>query len=161
MIYLSPLADEIQEQLQGVVPEAIVLSVGGGGLLCGVQQGLSRVGWTNVEILAVETEGRGHYSLYTVCQSVCPSDCLFPGRDVYRGGQFRSCEGRRKSCFAAEDQHHRIHIGCASSDPCHPDLPHRHLLRCGDRQRRGLGSGRIGGCRSLLYIVLLLSYWLS
>eukprot|EP01036_Dinobryon_divergens_P027971 gene27971-36840_t len=52
----STLIDEIQEQLNGVVPEAIVLSVGGGGLLCGVQQGLSRVGWSNVEILAAETE---------------------------------------------------------------------------------------------------------
>lgn len=53
----STIIDEIKEQLNGVVPDAIVLSVGGGGLLCGVQEGLSRVGWSDVEIIAVETEG--------------------------------------------------------------------------------------------------------
>lgn len=41
----------------GVKPDAIVLSVGGGGLLCGVAKGLDDVGWGNIDILAIETEG--------------------------------------------------------------------------------------------------------
>jgi len=38
----------------------MVLSVGGGGLLCGVMEGLSRQstpGWTNTNVVASETEG--------------------------------------------------------------------------------------------------------
>ena len=42
---------------QGPRPDAIVLSVGGGGLLCGVVEGLRRNGWDDVPIVAVETEG--------------------------------------------------------------------------------------------------------
>ena len=35
----------------------LVLSVGGGGLLCGVIEGLIKVGWPDVPVVAVETEG--------------------------------------------------------------------------------------------------------
>lgn len=42
---------------QGPRPDAVVLSVGGGGLLCGVVEGLRRNGWADVPIVAVETEG--------------------------------------------------------------------------------------------------------
>ncbi len=38
-------------------PEAIVVSVGGGGLLCGILHGCAEVGWTDVPVVAVETEG--------------------------------------------------------------------------------------------------------
>ncbi|QXI36663.1 pyridoxal-phosphate dependent enzyme [Pseudomonas xantholysinigenes] len=41
----------------GVKPDAVVLSVGGGGLLSGVVEGLQRNGWHDVPVLAVETEG--------------------------------------------------------------------------------------------------------
>jgi L-serine/L-threonine ammonia-lyase len=41
----------------GEKPGAIVLSVGGGGLLSGVVEGLHRHDWTDVPVLAVETEG--------------------------------------------------------------------------------------------------------
>lgn len=41
----------------GVTPDAVVLSVGGGGLLCGVAAGLARNGLESVPIVAVETEG--------------------------------------------------------------------------------------------------------
>lgn len=51
----STVADEIVRS--GVRPAAIVLSVGGGGLLSGVVQGLHRNGWTDVPIIAVETAG--------------------------------------------------------------------------------------------------------
>lgn len=38
-------------------PDAVVLSVGGGGLLCGVLEGLQRNQWSDVPVLAVETVG--------------------------------------------------------------------------------------------------------
>lgn len=38
-------------------PGAIALSVGGGGLLCGVVQGLQEVGWGDVPVIAMETFG--------------------------------------------------------------------------------------------------------
>ncbi|MEL6526682.1 MAG: pyridoxal-phosphate dependent enzyme, partial [Chloroflexota bacterium] len=38
-------------------PDAVVVAVGGGGLLVGVLQGLHAVGWADVPVLAVETEG--------------------------------------------------------------------------------------------------------
>jgi L-serine/L-threonine ammonia-lyase len=45
----------------GFEPDAVVLSVGGGGLLCGVAQGLRRNGRTAVPIVAVETEGAASF----------------------------------------------------------------------------------------------------
>lgn len=41
----------------GPKPEAVVVSVGGGGLLCGVIEGLHRNNWADVPIVAAETEG--------------------------------------------------------------------------------------------------------
>jgi L-serine/L-threonine ammonia-lyase len=41
----------------GVKPDAVVLSVGGGGLMCGVIEGLRRNGWDGVPVVAVETIG--------------------------------------------------------------------------------------------------------
>ena len=54
----ASLVSEIKEQLNGIVPEAIVLSCGGGGLLMGVRRGLEAVGWlSDVAVVAVETRG--------------------------------------------------------------------------------------------------------
>ena len=38
-------------------PDEVILSVGGGGLLCGVLQGMHAVGWESVPLVAVETAG--------------------------------------------------------------------------------------------------------
>jgi L-serine/L-threonine ammonia-lyase len=46
----------------GIKPGAIVLSVGGGGLLCGVAEGLHAVGWSDVPIIAVETAGASSFA---------------------------------------------------------------------------------------------------
>ncbi|XP_026211565.1 serine dehydratase-like [Anabas testudineus] len=40
-----------------VKPGAVLVSVGGGGLLCGVIQGMKDVGWMDVPIVALETVG--------------------------------------------------------------------------------------------------------
>ena len=55
----STLVDEVAQAAitTGWVPDMVVLSVGGGGLLCGVLQGLQRNGWGHVPVLAAETEG--------------------------------------------------------------------------------------------------------
>lgn len=42
---------------QGPKPDAVVLSVGGGGLMCGVLEGMHAVGWHGVPLVAVETDG--------------------------------------------------------------------------------------------------------
>jgi L-serine/L-threonine ammonia-lyase len=53
----STIVDEICEQMDGKKPDAIVLSVGGGGLFNGVAQGLDRNGWQDVTMIGVEVEG--------------------------------------------------------------------------------------------------------
>ena len=51
----------------GFKPGAVVLSVGGGGLLSGVVEGLQRNGWADVPVLAVETTGAA--SLHAAMQA--------------------------------------------------------------------------------------------
>ncbi len=46
----------------GVRPGAIVASVGGGGLLCGIIEGLHAIGWNEVPVLATETEGAASFA---------------------------------------------------------------------------------------------------
>jgi len=51
----ASLVDELK--VAGPMPDAVVVAVGGGGLMCGVLQGLHRCGWANVRVIAVETQG--------------------------------------------------------------------------------------------------------
>ena len=54
----ASLIEELRDDLHGVPPDVIVVSVGGGGLMCGVVRGLRSVGWEDkVRLVAVETEG--------------------------------------------------------------------------------------------------------
>lgn len=55
----ATLVDEVFRS--GLEPDAIVLSVGGGGLLSGVAEGLHRNGWGHIPILAVETDGAASF----------------------------------------------------------------------------------------------------
>lgn len=52
------MAGEMEE-----APGAVVCSVGGGGLLCGVVQGLEEVGWGETGVMAVETRGADSLAL--------------------------------------------------------------------------------------------------
>ena len=64
----AKMIDEIAEQMEHTRPDAIICSVGGGGLFCGIMKGLERASWGDVDVLAVET--RGADSLHTsLCQS--------------------------------------------------------------------------------------------
>lgn len=56
----ASMIDEVVAE--GVRPDAVVLSVGGGGLLAGVDEGLRRNGLGNVPIYAVETEGMASFN---------------------------------------------------------------------------------------------------
>jgi L-serine/L-threonine ammonia-lyase len=51
----ATLIDEVVRQ--GVAFDAVVLSVGGGGLLCGIAEGLARNNLADIPIVAVETRG--------------------------------------------------------------------------------------------------------
>ena len=61
----ASLVDELAAA--GYKPDAVLLSVGGGGLLSGVVEGLKRNGWHDVPVLAVETEGAA--SLHAAVQA--------------------------------------------------------------------------------------------
>jgi L-serine/L-threonine ammonia-lyase len=64
----ASLIDEVAASR--VKPDAVVLSVGGGGLLSGVVEGLKRNGWDDVPVLAVETTGAA--SLHAAVQAGHP-----------------------------------------------------------------------------------------
>lgn len=49
------LVQELQEE--DVKPDAIILSVGGGGLYTGIIEGLHAIGWHDIAIITAETEG--------------------------------------------------------------------------------------------------------
>lgn len=56
----ASMIDEVVAE--GVNPDAVILSVGGGGLLAGVDEGLRRNGLDNVPIFAVETQGMASFN---------------------------------------------------------------------------------------------------
>ncbi|MBS0362071.1 MAG: pyridoxal-phosphate dependent enzyme [Proteobacteria bacterium] len=56
----ASLVDEMLDQ--GPAPDAVVVAVGGGGLLCGVAEGLERRGLKDTAIVAVETEGAASFA---------------------------------------------------------------------------------------------------
>jgi len=56
----ATMIDEVAQEAARIGldrPDAVVLAVGGGGLMCGVVEGLRRVGWNEVPVVAVETQG--------------------------------------------------------------------------------------------------------
>ncbi len=55
----ATIVDELAGQC--AKPDAVILSVGGGGLLCGVLEGLHRNDWEDVPVIAVETEGAASF----------------------------------------------------------------------------------------------------
>ncbi|KAH7636836.1 hypothetical protein HUG17_7042 [Dermatophagoides farinae] len=60
----STIVDEIAQDLDGEIPSIIVTCCGGGGLLCGIVQGIRRHGWEKrTKILAMETKGTHSFNL--------------------------------------------------------------------------------------------------
>ena len=62
------MIDELAQQ--GIKPGAVVLSVGGGGLLSGAVAGMLRLGWSDVPILAMETRGAESFAAALVAGEV-------------------------------------------------------------------------------------------
>ena len=56
----ASIIDELVHQADK--PDVVVLSVGGGGLLCGAIEGLQRNDWSDVQVIAVETEGAASFA---------------------------------------------------------------------------------------------------
>ena len=56
----ATMVDEIIEQCEK--PDAIITAMGGGGLLCGVLEGLARHGWNDMRIFSVETTGAASFA---------------------------------------------------------------------------------------------------
>lgn len=46
----------------GIKPDAVVVAVGGGGLFCGVIQGLHEAGWSDVPVFTAETTGAASFA---------------------------------------------------------------------------------------------------
>lgn len=61
----ATLIDEIVES--GLRPDAVIAAVGGGGLACGLLEGMHKHGWFDVPLIAVETTGAD--SLYQSIQA--------------------------------------------------------------------------------------------
>lgn len=74
VVYVSPFDDErlweghatvveeLAAELGAQKPGCIVVSVGGGGLFCGVVRGCERVGWGDVKVVAAETDGAASFA---------------------------------------------------------------------------------------------------
>lgn len=56
----STMIDEVVTQCNK--PDAVAVAVGGGGLLCGVLEGLHRHGWGDIPALALETAGADSFA---------------------------------------------------------------------------------------------------
>jgi len=84
----ASLVDEVVRS--GVKPDVVVLSVGGGGLLSGVAEGLHRNGWNDVPVIAVETEGAD--SLAQSVRAGCPVELAAITSIATSLGATRICE---------------------------------------------------------------------
>jgi L-serine/L-threonine ammonia-lyase len=69
--YISPFDDPLLWQGHSTVideccramqePDKLIVSVGGGGFLCGILEGLERNQWNKVQVIAAETEGAASF----------------------------------------------------------------------------------------------------
>ena len=84
----ATLVDEIAAC--GGKPDAIMLSVGGGGLLSGVIEGLHRNGWSDIPVIAVETEGAD--SFHQAVKAGYPVELAGIGSIATSLGAKRVCE---------------------------------------------------------------------
>ena len=76
---------------QGPRPDAILLSVGGGGLLCGVLEGLENVGWRDSTVFAIETEGAASFAATQAAGQLVEIDAIRSSAKSL--GSRRVCEG--------------------------------------------------------------------
>jgi L-serine/L-threonine ammonia-lyase len=104
----ATMIDEVAQT--GFKPAAVVLSVGGGGLLSGVVQGLRRNSWADVPVLAVETAGAASLNAITsiatslgakqVCAQAFEDSQSYPVKSVVT-----SDASAVRACMAFLDDH--------------------------------------------------------
>ncbi|XP_067015260.2 L-serine dehydratase/L-threonine deaminase isoform X4 [Anabrus simplex] len=88
----ASIMDEAAAQLPSK-PSVIVLSVGGGGLMSGVLQGLHNVGWADVPVVAMETYGAHCFNMSVNAKRVEPLDSITRWREDSRGAGMRCSSG--------------------------------------------------------------------
>ena len=147
----ASLVDELAAV--GFKPDAVVLSVGGGGLLSGVVEGLQRNGWGDVPVLAVETTGAA--SLHAAMQA---------GHTVElpRIASIASSLGAKRvaeQALACTQQHpvhsHRV-SDRAALEACERFLlDHRVLVEpaCGAALALAYDANALGGFQNVLVVV--------
>jgi L-serine/L-threonine ammonia-lyase len=147
----ASMIDEVARA--GVTPDAVVLSVGGGGLLCGVVSGLRRNGMDKVPVIAVETEGAD-----SLAQSVKAGERI----ELARISSIATSLGARKVSQQAFDWT-RLHPvrpvvvpDSAAVDACIRFMDdHRIVVEpaCGAALAVAYDSRRLAGLRNVLVIV--------
>jgi L-serine/L-threonine ammonia-lyase len=70
----ASLIDEVFDA--GLEPDAVVLSVGGGGLLCGVALGLQRAGKSHVKLVTAETLGAESFYKAVQADALVELECI-------------------------------------------------------------------------------------
>ncbi|KDN50688.1 hypothetical protein RSAG8_01186, partial [Rhizoctonia solani AG-8 WAC10335] len=79
----STLIYEVDRQLpSGTKPDAILCSVGGGGLLGGVLRGVNNVGWDHTQVIALETFGANCHHLSLLANTKNPINQRYIPSDV-------------------------------------------------------------------------------
>ena len=101
----STLVAEMRQQFgekEEGKPDAVVCSVGGGGLFTGVMMGLDKAGWRDTRVLAMETQGaESLHSALEVCELVTLKEIT----------SFATTLGAKRVCEKAFDLARRPNVG--------------------------------------------------
>jgi L-serine/L-threonine ammonia-lyase len=127
----SLIVDELEEQMEGAGGyDAVVCSVGGGGLMCGIVEGLERLGKAEVKVVATETDGAaslarsleegkhvtlpGITSIATSLGAVRVADRTYElgKKDMVRSAVFTDAEAAISCVWFADDERILVEAGC-------------------------------------------------
>lgn len=119
----ATMIDELKDQCASQ-PDAIICSVGGGGLLCGIMRGLLRNGWQDTTIIGVETTGAGSFHaavnagkpvvfpIQTIATSLGAEKVSQQAVDYYQQysiiSQLVSDEAAKKACVRFADEYRKL-----------------------------------------------------
>ncbi|HEK1690115.1 TPA: pyridoxal-phosphate dependent enzyme [Pseudomonas putida] len=147
----ASLVDEVAAT--GYKPDAVVLSVGGGGLLSGVVEGLRRNGWSDVPVLAVETDGAA--SLHAAVQAGHPVE-LERLTSVATSLGAKRVADQALACVQEHPVHSVLVSDRAALEACERFLAdHRVLVEpaCGAALALAYEAGRLDGYQNVLVVV--------
>ncbi|MFJ4157531.1 pyridoxal-phosphate dependent enzyme [Pseudomonas sp. NPDC089752] len=147
----ASLIDEVAAS--GYRPDAVVLSVGGGGLLSGVVEGLKRNGWNDVPVLAVETEGAA--SLHAAVQAGHPVELERLASVATSLGAKRVAD-QALACVREHPVHSVLVSDRAALEACERFLAdHRVLVEpaCGAALALAYEAGKLPGYKNVLIVV--------